>query len=173
MESTDVAVIKGKIVSGVFALTSRTLILQAIALVAKTLLTVILTPAVFGTYYIATAFIDFFNYFSDIGLAAALIQKKEEPTLLDLRTVFTVQQSLIGILVLLGFIFSEKIGLFYHLDAGGVFLIRALLISFFLSSLKTIPSIILERHLAFNKMILPQVLENLVFNIKRLFKIFG
>lgn len=165
MGSEDITVIKGKIVTGVLALTSRTLVLQIISLVSQTLLTVILTPAVFGTYYIATAFIDFFNYFSDIGLAAALIQKKEEPTLKDLRTVFTVQQMLITALVVLGLTFSSAIGSFYHLDSGGIFLIRALLISFFLSSLKTIPSVLLERKLSFNLLVVPQLLESVVFNI--------
>ncbi|OGG12803.1 hypothetical protein A3D77_07140 [Candidatus Gottesmanbacteria bacterium RIFCSPHIGHO2_02_FULL_39_11] len=165
MEKVDVSEIKRKILSGVFALTSRTLILQVVSVISQTLLTVILTPAVFGTYYIATAFTDFFNYFADIGLAAALIQKKDEPTLKDLRTVFTVQQMLITVLVVLGLIFSDTVGNFYHLDAGGIFLVRALLISFFLSSLKTIPSILLERRLNFNLLVVPQLFESIVFNI--------
>lgn len=165
MENVDAGEIKKKILKGVFALTSRTLILQVVTVISQTLLTVILTPAVFGTYYIATAFTDFFNYFSDIGLAAALIQKKDEPSLKDLRTVFTVQQVMISALVLLGLTFSDHIGLFYHLDPGGIFLIRALLISFFLSSLKTIPSILLERKLSFNLLVLPQLFESIVFNI--------
>ena len=38
-------------------------------------------------------------------------------------------------------------------------------ISLFLSSLKTVPSVILEREIQFNKLIIPQIVESLVFNI--------
>ncbi len=42
-------------------------------------------------------------------------------------------------------------------------MLQALVISFFLSSLKTIPSIILERKLKFELLVIPQIIETLVF----------
>lgn len=53
--------------------------------------------------------------------------------------------------------------LFYRLTPDGIFLYKALIFSFFLASLKTIPSILLERRLDFSLLIFPQVLENIVF----------
>jgi O-antigen/teichoic acid export membrane protein len=50
------------------------------------------------------------------------------------------------------------------MNKEGLFLLYAMGISFFLSSLKTIPSIMLEREIQFNKLIIPQILETLVFN---------
>ena len=39
-------------------------------------LTIFLTPAVFGLFYVVSAIVAFLGYFSDVGRSAALIQKK-------------------------------------------------------------------------------------------------
>ena len=163
MNEQDLAAIKKKSFSGIVALTSRTFLLQVIAFGATFLLTIFLTPATFGIFYVVSAIISFMAYFSDIGLAAALIQKKDELTQKDLTTTFTIQQVLVGILVVLSLIASSAVARFYQLDDSGVWLLRALIVSFFLSSLKTIPSILLERKLDFQKLIIPQVAETVGF----------
>ncbi|MCL4417445.1 MAG: oligosaccharide flippase family protein [Actinobacteria bacterium] len=99
-----------------------------------------------------------------MGLAAALIQKKDSITNDDLKTTFTIQQGLVISIVLLALLLSVNIGKFYNFGSDGVLLFQALAISFFLSSLKTIPSIILERDLNFQKLVIPQIVETLVFN---------
>ncbi|MBU1327461.1 oligosaccharide flippase family protein [Patescibacteria group bacterium] len=163
MEEIDIALIKKRSLAGVVALTSRTFFLQLLAFGATFLLTIFLTPAIFGIFYVVSAIISFLGYFSDIGLAAALIQKKEPLTHDDLATTFTIQQILVAILVIFSLIFSDKIASFYRLDTSGVWLLRALIVSFFLSSLKTIPSVLLERKLAFQLLIIPQILETVCF----------
>lgn len=163
MLESEASEIKGKIVGGVFALTTRTFILQIISFFSIFLLTILLTPSVFGVYFVVSAIISFLAYFSDIGLAAALIQKKTEPTDEDIISTFTIQQILIGLIVTISFAFSGSIIDFYNLDESSLFLFRALIVSFFLSSLKTIPSILLERKLDFQKLIIPQILETSAF----------
>ncbi len=163
MEEIDIALIKKKSLRGIVALTSRTFFLQVIAFSATFFLTIFLSPGVFGVFYVVSAIINFLGYFSDIGLAAALIQKKEELTQDDLATTFTIQQILVGSAVALALIFSQSLQKFYGLDVEGLWLLRALIFSFFLSSLKTIPSVLLERKLEFNKLIVPQILETIGF----------
>lgn len=163
MEDIDIALLKKKSLTGIIALTSRTFILQLIAFGATVLLTIFLSPTVFGIYFVVSAIISFLGYFSDIGLAAALIQKKEELMREDLTTTFTIQQILVGLIVLIALLTSQQIGIFYRLDMDGVWLFRALVFSFFLSSLKTIPSILLERNLEFHKLVIPQLLETIGF----------
>ena len=119
--------IKQRSFKGVIALTSRTFVLQVIALVATFILTVLLDPATFGIFFVVTAIVNFLNYFSDIGLAAALIQKSEEPTDEDLATTFTIQQIMITFIVIVALLLSQYIGKFYRFDAGGLFLLRALI----------------------------------------------
>lgn len=163
MQELDIATLKKRSIVGVVALTTRTFLLQIIAFASTFLLTLLLTPSTFGIFYVVSAVMSFLGYFSDIGLAAALVQKKEQLTREDLVTTFTVQQVLVVILVILSFAFSGFIARFYNLDDAGVWLFRALAISFFLSSLKTIPSILLERELKFDKLVIPTILETIGF----------
>lgn len=135
---------------------------SALGLVANLVLTVLLSPAVFGIYITVLTLISFLNYFSDIGLAASLIQKKELHQN-DIKTTFTVQQILILTLIFLGFLATSYVTTFYKLPIEGVYLYWALLVSFFLSSLKTIPSVLLERQIKFQKIVLVQVIENTAF----------
>lgn len=162
-ESTDGINVRS--IAGVVALTSRTFILQLVAFIATLFLTIFLTPAVFGLFYVVSAIVAFLGYFSDVGLAAALIQKKEHLTREDLVTTFTIQQLLVGTAVILVLFGSSTIGSWYRLDESGVWLLRVLAVAFFFSSLKTIPSILLERELAFSKLIIPQILETLGFYV--------
>ncbi len=163
MATIDIEQLKKKSIVGVVALTTRTFILQIIAFCATFLLTLFLTPEIFGIFYVVSAIISFLTYFSDIGLAAALVQKKEEVSREDLATTFAIQQSLVLLLVIGSLLFSQQIADFYKLNNAGLWLFRALSVSFFLSSLKTIPSVLLERKLAFDKLVIPQVLETLGF----------
>ena len=126
--------IKRRSFFGMIALTSRTFLLQIISLVATFILTVLLDPAVFGVFFVVSAAINFLNYFSDIGLAAALIQKKEEPSRVDLITTFTIQQTLVVTAVILALVFSRQVAGFFNLGASGLVLFRILAISFFFSS---------------------------------------
>ena len=159
----DLELIKKRAISGVVTFTLRTFFIQIFTFFATFLLTILLEPSTFGIFFVVSAFINFFIYFSDIGLAAALIQKKEEPTKEDLKTTFTIQQAIVLTLIAIGFIFSAKIANFYHLGGDGLLLLRILLFSLVLSSLKTIPSIILERKLNFTRLVIPQIFENIVF----------
>ena len=110
-QKLDIELIKKKAISGVITFTLRTFFIQAYTFFATFILTILLSPEIFGIYFVVLALINLLIYFSDIGLAAALIQKKEEPTRKDLVTTFTIQQSIILILVVVGFIFSSKLTL--------------------------------------------------------------
>lgn len=157
--------VKERSVRGVVVLTGRTFLLQIIGLVAQLFLFAYLGKYEFGVFAIVSAIVNFLVYFSDIGLAAALIQKKEKPTDSDLKTTFFVQQvlvlSIIGIVIILTPFFSQK----YSLNHDGQILLYALSISLLFSSLKSIPSVLLERKLEFVKLVFPQILEQVVYNV--------
>jgi len=157
--------VKERSVRGVVVLTGRTFLLQIIGLVAQLFLFAYLGKYEFGVFAIVSALVNFLVYFSDIGLAAALIQKKEKPTDSDLKTTFFVQQFLvlviIGIVIALTPFFTQK----YSLTHDGQILLYALASSLLFSSLKSIPSVLLERKLDFIKLVFPQILEQVVYNV--------
>lgn len=132
--------------------------------VANVFLTIYLSPQVFGIYITVLSIIAFLNYFSDIGLAASLIQR-EDISKDDIKTAFTIQQLLIVSIVALGFILTAPIMRFYGLGNEGYILYWALLTGFFVSSLKTIPSVFLERSVQFHKIVIVQIIENTVFYV--------
>jgi len=162
-QELETELIKRRAVSGVVTLTLRTIFVQIFTFFGTFMLTILLSPEIFGIFFVVSAILNFFVYFSDIGLAAALVQKKDEPTRQDLVSTFTIQQAIIFFLLFIGLIFSSKIAQFYNLDKEGLLLLRVLIFSLVLSSLKTIPSIILERKLNFTRLILPHIAENLIF----------
>ena len=157
--------VKKRSVRGVVILTGRTFILQAISLAAQLVLFAYLGRYEFGVFAIVSAIVNFLVYFSDIGLAAALIQKKDHPTETDLRTTFLVQQGLVLILIAIVFLLTPFFVKQYSLDQNGEYLLYALAFSLLMSSLKSIPSVLLERKLDFVKLVFPQILEQVVYNI--------
>ncbi len=164
-EEIGIETVKERSVRGIVVLTGRTFLLQIIGLVAQLFLFAYLGKYEFGVFAIVSAIINFLVYFSDIGLAAALIQKKERPTEVDLKTTFTVQQILvftaIGVVFLLTPFFVQK----YSLTFDGKMLLYALSASLVLSSFKSIPSVLLERKLEFVKLVFPQILEQIIYNV--------
>ncbi len=156
-------------VSSVLTLTSRTFFLNLINFTGAFALTIFLSPGDFGIFIVTSTIIDILTYFSDIGLAGALIQKSEEPSDDEINATFTIQMALVTISIIIALIFSNKIVGLYNLDQLGLWLLYALLISFFFSSLKTIPSVIAERQLQFSKVVLPQIIETIFFNVVVIF----
>lgn len=163
MTELDIQQVGRRATLGIIALTSRTAFLQVVAYTGVFILTILLDPKIFGVFVLVSASVSILNYFSDIGLAGALIRKKEKITDIELKTTFTIQQLLVGTISVAAWLLSSNIGRFYNLAPEGVTLFKALVISFFLSSLKTIPSVILERQLSFNRLVIPQIIETLIF----------
>ena len=165
----ELNVLKKRAVKGVAVLTGRTLILNLISFVSQGLLWAFLEPSQFGVFLVVSATVNFLSYFADIGLGAALIQKKEVPQEEDYRTVFTVQEILVSIIFVVILLLGPTLMKTHSLTKEGLMLLYALGGSFFLASLKNIPSIMLERKLEFGKFIIPQVLENMVYSIAVVF----
>ena len=129
----DVEQIKHRSVKGVAALISRTFVVQLISFAATFGLTVFLDPSVYGIFFLVSAVVNFLAYFSDIGLAAALVQKKDKVTDQDLSTTFTVQQGIVITLLLLLFVGTPFIRTNFHLNSAAVYLMWSLGMSLFLS----------------------------------------
>lgn len=160
----DLAKIKKKTIVGAVSYFIRTGILQLIGIVSIFVLSAFLEVEDFGVYGFVIQIIGLLNFFSDVGLAAALIQRKQTPSLEDYRTAFTIQQVLSW--VIMGLVLAIISTGLIEAKTGpeGVWVLLALGLSFPLATLKTIPSIILERKLEFSKLVMPQIFEQLTFH---------
>lgn len=165
----DLATLQKKIAVGFLSLIFRKAALLAINfLTINIILARILPVSVIGIFNIASSILAFFTFFSDIGLAAALIQKKEISDH-DITTTFTVQEILALVITLVVWFTAPTLAHFYNLDQSSMWLIRALGVSFFLISLKVIPSVLLERNLRFKPLVTVEILETIVFNLVLIF----
>lgn len=161
--------VKKKAVRGIAILVGRGFALNFIAQISQFFLLAFLSPDQMGVFWIVTAAVGFLIYFSDVGLAASLIQKKDKPTSTDLRTTFLIQQFLIITLLILLYLFSPKLTEIYNLSYEGTLLLYAVGFSLFLSSLKTIPSVLLERKLDFGRLTVPELAESLVYSLSAVY----
>ena len=159
----DLDTVKARSVTGVVTLVSRSFVIQIISTIGFFLLTVFLGRPEIGLFIAVNDLVSILGYFSDIGLAASLIQKKARVTLTDLRTTFTLQQILVVVLLSLSLSLSQFLFSYYHVSGSGTWLFYSLLTAFFLASLKTIPSVVLERQLQFRTLAAVEVAETIIF----------
>lgn len=156
--------VKHRAVSGVLILTARRFVLQIVSFTGSIFLARTLTPQIFGIFGIVSFIISFFAFFSDVGLAGALIQKKDKVSRLDLTTTFTIQTTLVMAVLLVVMLISPFLVKVYKLSDSAIWLIRALSFSLLLTNLKVIPSVLLERKLDFNRLVVPEIVEIITFN---------
>lgn len=159
MEEFNLEEIKSKTTASVIFLSLRNIGIQFIAFFGFFLLTKYLKVSEIGLFGLVVEIIGILAYFSDIGLAAALIQQKEEVSIKELRTTFLIQQFLVFFGLIIFFLLNQNN--FYQYPT----LILAFCFSFICASLKTIPSVLLERKLNFKILSTIDVVENLIFYI--------
>ncbi len=160
----DFQKVKKKSVTGAVSYFLRTIVLQGIGFASVVALSTFFQPSDFAIYGIVAAIIGLLTFISDVGLAAALVQKKTEPTKKDLRTAFWVQQGLSWVIVMIGLIVIVFGWLSQKTGPAGNWILLASVLSFPLITLKTMPSILLERKLEFSKLVIPQILEQLTYH---------
>ncbi len=165
MEELDIVALSRKSMQGVIALISRQFVLQVISTVAFLLISSVLLPVDIGIYTAVIAMQRIISFFTDFGLGAALIQKNEALTQADLETSFTLQAVITLLIFILIFFLRDVITSYFKLNPSGERLLIALVFTIFISSFKTIPSILLERKIQFQRLVIPQIVESLVFNL--------
>ena len=164
MEKLNGDLIVKRSVRGIFTLISRTFFLNIISLFAFLVITSVLNASQVGIYTAVIAIQRVIAFFTDFGLGAALIQKKEELKQTDLVTTFTIQAGITLAIFIVIFLSIDSISVFFKFNNSAKNLLLVLVFTIFISSFKTIPSILLERSINFGKLVFPQIIESLVFN---------
>ena len=157
------AVLK-KAMKGALALGLRQLLVQTVTFAGGIALTRLLTPSEFGIFGIFGFVLGFLSTLSDVGLGASLIREKAEPEERDYRVIFTAQQALVTVVLVVFWIAAPSVAAAYHLPPGDRWLFRMVGLSLFVGSFQTIPAIRLERHLAFDRLAIAEVAQTLVYN---------
>jgi O-antigen/teichoic acid export membrane protein len=158
------AEINRRVQRGIKAMMSRQVLTQVLTFFGGILLARHLVPADFGLYTIATFFVQTVAQFGSFGLAASLVQRRNELEERDLVVAFTLQQLAIGTIVLLLILAAPLVPQLYpHAPPGLDWLIRAMSVTLFLTSWRTMSELQIERQLGFDKLAVIEVTESLIY----------
>jgi O-antigen/teichoic acid export membrane protein len=153
-----------KAVRGAAALGVRQILVQGLSALTGIVLARLLSPSDFGLFGIITFVLTFLVAFGDVGLGASLIREAEEPSQEDYRAVFTAQQLLVLVVVVVAWFVSPLLARAYHLPPHQVILFQLVALSLLCTSFQVIPSVRLERHLEFQKLAAVEVAQAVVYN---------
>ena len=174
-KTEDTRMLKTKAIDSFFVLAIRRILMQAVQTASSILLARLLFPDVFGLYALVLFFQGIFLLLTDIGLYMSIIQDKKEPTLLELRGIFTVHVSL-GIIssIIFWFLVPVLFYLFNHpLDKAHLFVVQMSSLALIFYNLKLVPQALLERAINFKRIAIAEVSEILVFNIGTIYLAFN
>jgi|GEM_PF-278897 len=151
------------IIRSAVSLIVREGLLRIMMLAANVFLARLLSPSIFGIFVVLTFFNSFLSTFGTFGLGAALVQRKEEPEHSELSALFTFQFVIALALVVVAFVVAPVLSSTYHFGEQGIWLIRSMAISFLLTSAGSVPVALMERHLAFGRIAIIEVINGFVF----------
>jgi O-antigen/teichoic acid export membrane protein len=158
--------LKSKSLAGIGSLLRRQIFVYGFFFLGNIVLARILVPQLFGIYAIVAFVVQFFSTFSDVGIGAALIQKKDKLNSEELSTIFWLQQILVFIVVILVYLAAPLVLRIYTtMPPESVWLIRVMALSFLFTSLKTVPAILMERAIDFNKVAWVDISESAAFQV--------
>lgn len=160
----DATTLRQRAKRGVVFLAVRALAVQAVTLFGNIALARQLTPSEFGTFGVVQFVLSLFTLLGDVGLGAALVQRRELPDTEELSSVFWLQLGFALAVVALVFGVSPWIvGFWPDLPAGSVDLLRLLSVSFVFTMVRVVPSVLLERELSFGKLAILEVASTFAF----------
>src|SRR2546422_10340154 len=165
LEDIDRSLIRARATRGVAFLFLRYAGIRLLGLAANIVLSRLLSPEAFGIYAITLFLLVLLSFVGDFGLSASLLQQRKAITLADVRTVFTAQQALVGSLLVILFILAPVLAGSYHLGDAGVWFIRLMLLGGLFTSLKTAPTIILERQLRYGQLSIIEIVDFGLFQL--------
>jgi O-antigen/teichoic acid export membrane protein len=133
---------------------------KAVNLVTLSILAHLLSPANFGLVALAALTMDYLSVFSDLGLGAALIQRKQNVEE-SAGTALFLNVAANGVLTLLLIAISPLVASFFH-EPQVVPVLSCLSLTLLLNSLGSVHNVLLQRQLQFKKKLIPDLGASLV-----------
>ena len=154
-------VLKKKAVGGVFFLGLKRFLLQFISTGSNIILARILFPEDFGAFAIALGLVSFWSIFASLGLEKALIQKKTNLTKGEIQSTFFFSILTALAAALLIFVIAPFLYQLYPSQLGeqGISYLRLLSFTLIALSLRNVSVAIIERKIAYEKILIGEVIE--------------
>jgi PST family polysaccharide transporter len=152
--------VKARALKGILVLAARTVASQGLRVVSALCLSRLLFPADYGLFGIVAYASSLGAFLGDVGLSAALVRQPREPTRDETFTIFWAHQALTAVVVTAVCLMAPSLTRGYALGDGAVPMVWAMALGLFLSSLRVIPMMALERQMAFPTIARAELVEN-------------
>ena len=142
----------------------RSVVLRAASLAGTLALARLLTPEDFGVFAIVSFAVSVWAMLGDFGLGAALVQQQEEPSRSQLATAWTAQQVIALAAISIVWVAAPALStLIPGLPGDAPAMLRVLSLGLLLSSLRSIPSVMMERELRFGPLAAAEVAQQFAY----------
>lgn len=152
-------------VKGIGAVIVRTIGLRMLTFAGNILLARILDPKSFGLFAIVNFVVLIAAFLADMGMGAALVQRKEKLSEDDLRAAFTLGLVVDGAITLALVGLAPVLVGIYNLDPQYANAVRIMASTVMISSFAVVPAIMLERGLRFKDMANAELLGQIVYSV--------
>ncbi|MBI2011722.1 oligosaccharide flippase family protein [Candidatus Daviesbacteria bacterium] len=151
--------LKNLLISSVGWLALKRLLTQLVLSLSNLILVRLLFPKDFGSFAIVLFLVNIFWVFTDLGLGKALIQRKKEPEVILLRTIWWTQVGLAILVAGLIYLISPLFAKYYSgaLSSEAVFWLRWLAFSQAIANISLVSWNLLERSLNFKRILISDV----------------
>lgn len=139
--------------------------LRVVGIAGTVILARLLTPADFGIYALTSFIVLQLGALADIGLGATLIHQAEEPSLRQLRSVFTIHALISLALYALCYLVAPELAKVLSLGEGGASFCRCAAMMVLLLPFRAIPAVLLNRRLTFKYIALSELIGGIVFQV--------
>ncbi len=142
----------------------RTGVLRVITFVGSIVLARLLLPSDYGIFAVVVFFVGILVPFADLGLGAALIQKREQPNDIEIATAFTAQQVVWLLLVALIWVLAPLIDrLVADVPGGADWMLRVTALAILIAQLQSVPHAMMSRVLRFGPLAAIEVVQQVVY----------
>ncbi len=145
--------------------------LKIINFIITVILARLLIPEDFGLVALGFTVVNFFDIFRDMGIGAALIHEKEDVDK-SANTAFFLFPLIAAGFFFISYFIAPFAADFYH-EPQINSIIRSLSFIFIISSFGTLPNILLDKNLEFNKKVIPQILSKVGYGITAVWMAFS
>jgi PST family polysaccharide transporter len=150
---------------GIWILGIRLFLVQALTLPAGILLARQLGPAPFGLLAMANAIMATCALLGDLGLGAALINKRGRLSEVETRAVLTIQLLLAAVVAAVFLFIGATAGHVLFAESFAVSLVLPIVAAHVIAPFRAIAIVILDRHLLFGRVAVIELVEHLAFYV--------
>lgn len=140
---------RSKSKQGLMVLSARTLTINVLQVASVFALSRWLTPGDYGLFALLNGWIGTALFFTDLGVAGALLQKNEDPTREQLASCAGLQLFLGLLLAAIVWVASALFREKYDLSSEAVWMLRTLALVLPIYALRAVPRLLIERNLNF------------------------